>query len=113
MDTRKIQEELLVLTAKELAASHGVFFAAALLADFGVPLKTALIELTSAMSGQHPTARLSFALSPWLGAGTLSVTVTEVVAIAYFISNAITYMDYALADQRVGSFPERGDGTVL
>ncbi len=105
MDTRKIQNELLVLTAKELAAAHGVFFAAALLADFGVPLKTALIELTSAMSGQHPTARFSFALSPWLGAGTFSVTVAEVVAIAYIMSNTIAPSGDALGDRRVVGLP--------
>lgn len=106
METRQIRDELLVLTAKELAVSHGVFFAAALLADFGVPLNTALFALNTATSGQPPTARFSFALTPWLGAGTLSVTAAEVVAIAYFISNRITYSDNALADKRVGSSPE-------
>lgn len=90
MDARQIRDELLVLTAKELAASHGVFFAAALLADFGVPLKTALVALSAVMSGRRSTARLSFDLSPWPGAGAHSVTAAEVVAIAYAMANTIS-----------------------
>ena len=90
MEPRKIRDELLVLTAQKLSASHGVFFAAALLADFGVPLKTALVALTTAMSGRNPTVPFSFALSSWLGTGTLAVTVEDVVAIAYIVSNTIS-----------------------
>lgn len=45
MDT--IREELMLRLARELAASHGTFFAAALLADMGVPFHTSLEALTS------------------------------------------------------------------
>lgn len=38
-------EELMLRLARELASSHGTFFAAALLADMGVPLTLALTAL--------------------------------------------------------------------
>jgi hypothetical protein len=41
------QEELMLRLARELAVSHGTFFAAALLADMGVPFQTSLEALTS------------------------------------------------------------------
>ncbi|MBA5608504.1 hypothetical protein H3H36_24460 [Duganella sp. FT3S] len=100
METRQIRDELLVLTAKELAASHGVFFSAALLADFGVPLKTALVALTAAMAGRNPTVQYSFALSSWPGGGTLAVTVEDVVAIAYIMSDTVVSSAGMLAAQR-------------
>lgn len=43
MDVFRI--ELMLGLARELAASHGTFFAAALLADMGVPLPLALATL--------------------------------------------------------------------
>lgn len=39
------REELMLRLARELAASHGTLFAAALLADMGVPLPLALAAL--------------------------------------------------------------------
>lgn len=41
------QEELMLRLAQELAVSHGTFFAAALLADMGVPFQTSLEALTA------------------------------------------------------------------
>jgi hypothetical protein len=41
------REDLMLRLALELAASHGTFFAAALLAEMGVPFQTALEALTS------------------------------------------------------------------
>ena len=38
-------EERMLRLAQELAISHGTFFAAALLADMNVPLRTALVAL--------------------------------------------------------------------
>ncbi|MBA5605194.1 hypothetical protein H3H36_07455 [Duganella sp. FT3S] len=112
METRQIRDELLVLTAQKLSASHGVFFAAALLADFGVPLNTALVALTAAMAGRNPMVPFSFALSSWLGTGTFSVTVEDVVAIAYIMSNTISSSADMLAVQRDAGQDGREDGTV-
>lgn len=47
MDASNYRTELLLIAAERLAESHGVFFAAALLADFGVPLGTALRALST------------------------------------------------------------------
>lgn len=41
------REELMLRLARELATSHGTLFAAALLADMGVPLQLALATLAS------------------------------------------------------------------
>lgn len=46
MDTNCKRNELFLSAAVELAMSHGVFFAAALLRDVGVPLEAALSALT-------------------------------------------------------------------
>lgn len=44
-------EKNLLMLARELASSHGTFFAAALLADMGVPLRVALATLASRNPG--------------------------------------------------------------
>lgn len=45
VDKPQMQERML-LVAKELAATHGVFFAASFLADHSVSLEAALLALT-------------------------------------------------------------------
>jgi hypothetical protein len=45
METNKYTHDLVLVAARELMISHGVFFAASLLADFGLPLDTALRTL--------------------------------------------------------------------
>ena len=42
--------EMMLRLARELAISHGTFFAAALLADMGIPLSIALEALTCQFS---------------------------------------------------------------
>jgi len=49
MEAPKYRNELIILVARNLATSHGIFFAAALLADFDVPLGRALFELSISM----------------------------------------------------------------
>lgn len=46
------QEDLMLRLARELAVSHGTFFAAALLADIGVPFQTSLKALTAHSYGR-------------------------------------------------------------
>jgi hypothetical protein len=46
VDIGAYRNVLFVLLARELSASHGVFFAAAFLADFGLPLPVALDALS-------------------------------------------------------------------
>jgi hypothetical protein len=42
---RKHKQELLIKAARELAKLHGIFFAAALLADNGISIEVALTSL--------------------------------------------------------------------
>lgn len=42
---RKHKQELLIKAARELAKLHGIFFAAALLADKGISIEVALVSL--------------------------------------------------------------------
>lgn len=55
--------ELMLRLARELATSHGTFFAAALLADMGVPLSLAL----AALACQPRATRLMRAGAPMDG----------------------------------------------
>lgn len=47
MDAKRTRDERMLAVAKELATTHGVFFAASLLEENGVPLDEALSALTS------------------------------------------------------------------
>lgn len=46
MDAKRTRDERMLAAAKELATTHGVFFAATLLEENGVPLDEALSALT-------------------------------------------------------------------
>jgi hypothetical protein len=47
MSANRYRDEMMLALARELVGTHGVFFAAALLAEYGVPLHLALWALTS------------------------------------------------------------------
>jgi hypothetical protein len=46
MSANRYRDEMMLALARELVVTHGVFFAAALLADYDVPLRAALEILT-------------------------------------------------------------------
>lgn len=50
MKTAEYRKTLLLHTAQALATSHGVFYAAAFLADSGIPIQDALKALVSCRS---------------------------------------------------------------
>lgn len=56
MDANNYRTELLLIAAARLAKSHGVFFAAALLADFNVSFNDALRALSAPAELRDPTA---------------------------------------------------------
>lgn len=51
------RDRLLLRAARELAISHGIFFAAAFLADLGVPLDRALIALRGVAAASMKVSR--------------------------------------------------------